>query len=368
MGKLVPSQLNSLLNSRLNLKPSLPICIVFVITVITIIIFIVSILITYIAYTTPTFYWISLDVTKNDVQGDAHLLNLNGNFVLIDTGHMVESDNLINNLKKRNVQHLQKIIITHAHIDHYGGLTTLLKNFSVKEVYFNFPTKAQCIKEPWGCNLSDLDKIQQALQTFRVKLLPLRAGDKFDYTTSASNGKYASKEEINSHIYRKLSLEIIYAFDGINTPAGDGTTDLNDTSAIILIRHGFLKFLFTGDINFKIGRWIADREKDGDKDKENKGELIGKVDVLKVPHHAATALPDINFFNRFVGRDVIITAPLKLWESNRCQQFKDIITILENDSNLNHKVNLYINGANGDIKVRSYAGYFYKIKVEKNIY
>ncbi|MBF0300824.1 MAG: MBL fold metallo-hydrolase [Oligoflexia bacterium] len=287
---------------------------------------------------TPSFRFVSIDVTKKGgMQGDAHLLlfsdtiNSKSNnkniikHILIDTGHFEDKDTLINFLKKREINHLDKVIITHAHVDHYGGLKYLLDQITVNEIYFNFPTEKQCMAEPWGCDVSELNIIKEKISELKIKYTPIKEGEIFKYGEN-------------------LNLEILYVHDGISTPVG--ATDINDMSAIILVRDGKLKFLFAGDLNSKFGEWITNN------DKKIEGSI---VDVMKVPHHGANSLPSKKFFDRFLGKDAIITAPKSLWENERCKEFKDIAL------KSNHKVNLYVNGIHGNIEVRSYFGYFYLI-------
>jgi metallo-beta-lactamase class B len=65
--------------------------------------------------------------------GCIYLLNL-GELVLIDTGAGWSVDNIIGNIKKLGLdpKNLTKIILTHCHIDHIGGVPEIKKRFGSK--------------------------------------------------------------------------------------------------------------------------------------------------------------------------------------------------------------------------------------------
>ena len=70
-------------------------------------------------------------------QGDAILFQTEEQNVLVDTSDVDERDKLREELRKAGVERLDKVILTHPHADHIGGMDLLLKEFSVKQVYDN---------------------------------------------------------------------------------------------------------------------------------------------------------------------------------------------------------------------------------------
>jgi len=72
------------------------------------------------------------DITDSR-DGCVYLLNL-GELVLIDTGAGWSVDKIINNIEKLGIdcKNISKILLTHCHIDHIGGVPEIKKRFGSK--------------------------------------------------------------------------------------------------------------------------------------------------------------------------------------------------------------------------------------------
>ena len=86
------------------------------------------------AYAPPEKMFVTM---LNVGQGDAFLIETSTQNILIDTGDVTARKKLIDELKKAGVTRIEKIILTHAHSDHIGGVQTVLKNFPVDEILDN---------------------------------------------------------------------------------------------------------------------------------------------------------------------------------------------------------------------------------------
>jgi competence protein ComEC len=258
--------------------------------------------------------WISINVCTDTQQGDAHLISKNGKLFLIDTGHFSASkSNFIPFLKEQKITKIDAVIISHAHNDHYGGVKSLFENnISIEKLYINFPTKEQMSKEWWGGKYQDLVDIKNIAKTNNTKVLPINQGDKFVFSD-------------NSYI------EVLYVYDGINTPVGE--TDINDMSAVMMIYDGTNRFLLTGDLNSKIGAYLA----------ENATNI--EADILKVPHHGAEGLAPNSFFDKVNPKAIIVTSPKYLWCSQRDERVRNL--------SRDRGYGTYVNGFHGHITVIS---------------
>ena len=77
-------------------------------------------------------------VTVLDIgQGDAILIQTGTQNVLVDTGDLDQRDKLRAALTQAGVQQIDKIILTHPHADHIGGMGMLLDAYAVGAVYDN---------------------------------------------------------------------------------------------------------------------------------------------------------------------------------------------------------------------------------------
>lgn len=78
----------------------------------------------------------SLTVKVLDIgQGDAILIRAAGQTVLVDTGDIEHRDKIVAYLKKEGISTIDKVIITHPHADHLGGMPGILENFKVGQIY-----------------------------------------------------------------------------------------------------------------------------------------------------------------------------------------------------------------------------------------
>jgi competence protein ComEC len=262
----------------------------------------------------PCLTWTSINVCSEYRQGDAHLISKHGKYFLMDGGHPeVTQSHFLPFLEKHKITHLDTVMINHPHSDHYGGIKALFEaGIKVDRLYMNMPTRQQMKAEWYGGDYEDLLEIRRLATQKGTPISPIRQGDRF--------------------VFDKESwIEVLYVYDGFDTPVGH--TDINDMSAITLIRDGKNRFLLTGDLNKALGAWLA------------KHGTNLKADVVKMPHHGTEDLAPDSFFEKVAPRDIIVTAPQKLWCSKRSKRIRDLAA--------KHHYGVYVNGFQGDITVTS---------------
>jgi competence protein ComEC len=259
--------------------------------------------------------WTMINVNYSLQQGDAHLIQTSkGKNILIDTGHLDPARKaLVSFLQSKGIKQVDTVFITHPHKDHYDGLLAILESgIPIKDVYFNMPDKRACDAEiPWGCDFEHILNYKKMLASNKVNILEAKAGMVLDLGFAST-------------------LKILYAFDGVNTPVGG--TDINDMSLIIKLKHGFNSALFTGDLNAKLGEYLAKEGKDL------------KADLLKLPHHGTEGAAPDAFFAVVFPKDVLVPSPALLWCSRRSARMKNWVE--------SRNIPTYVNGFLGNIAVR----------------
>ena len=256
--------------------------------------------------------WRVLDVSDQVSQADANLLQFgSGETMLIDAG---QTSKLITpQLQALGIRHIHKILISHPHKDHYNGIISLVESgISVGAVHLNMPPKHICDKElGWGCDMADLANVQAYLGQQNIALLSSNAGDIY-----------------LDHEFFKL--EAVYAHDGV-TPAV-GETDINDLSVILALSVGKTRALFTGDLNHKLGTFLA-----------AKGHENLKAQLLKVPHHGTESAAPDDFFAWVAPEAAFVPAPASLWLSDRSLRIRNWFS--------DKKIPTFVTGQSGTVTV-----------------
>lgn len=259
--------------------------------------------------------WTMINVNYAPQQGDAHLIQTDtGKNILIDTGHYWAAENvMIPYLQSKGVKALDQVFISHPHKDHYAGLLAIVKKgIKIKEVFFNLPDRAVCdVEIPWGCDYAEILNYHQTLKSSGVKVSEATAGMVLKIGSDAS-------------------LEVLYAYDGVNTPVGQ--TDINDMSLIMKLRNGTQTALFTGDLNNKIGEYLA-----------QEGKNL-KANILKLPHHGTEGAAPDSFFEAVSPQVAMVPSPALLWCSARSARMK---TWFEG-----RQIPTYVNGFAGHVIVK----------------
>lgn len=263
--------------------------------------------------------WIMLNVNPRDHQADAHLLQLpSGRTILIDVADAGDAPGvLLRELSRRQVRRVDLIVISHFHTDHYGRLVDLLDSgVRVKRVALNVPARSAADSErPWGCDWEDVQRVLGILRERGVPYFTPAAGETIYVEPLAGGGEVA--------------LEVLCAYDGENTPIG--RTDVNDTSIVVRLQHGNTRALFTGDLNFALGRHLV----------ASGADL--RADVLKAPHHGTESTVPDEFFEAVGAKAVLVPSPKNLWLSPRSKRVREFYR--------ERGVPAYVNGIHGHVTV-----------------
>lgn len=163
-------------------------------------------------------------------------------------------------LKSKGVKYLDKVLISHGHIDHFGDLITINEQIPVRSIYFPVGTDKK----------RDFRHTLEYLKKRGTKCYPVLTGDS---------------------ISDRVPFKIL-------APNQPGTGE-NKDSMVVYTKVAGRRFLFTGDL-----------EKAGEKQLLEQFPLL-KVDVLKVGHHGSKTSSDPSFIHSIESQESIISCGRK---------------------------------------------------------
>lgn len=195
------------------------------------------------------------------LQGDAHLILDNGHVALVDAGYGgIIGDGLTRYLEDLDITRIDKFIISHPHRDHYEGIRNIVAaGIGVDSVYYNHNVSMRdcCYKE------DDFLEVIAMLTAQGAVIHDVRHGQDIPLGRTSFNVLLAAKSN---------------TLDGRNI-------DLNDASIVMTWQVFNHRVLFAGDLNDASGEYL-----------NNNNSQDIKADILKVPHHGATGIAPIEFF------------------------------------------------------------------------
>ena len=215
-----------------------------------------------------------LKITMLNVgQGDSFLIQTSTQNILIDTSDMDERTKLVSELDKAGVTTFDKIILTHPHADHIGGIEKLLKDnkYTVKEVYDN--------------GIASTSKLYQnyvkEVKAAKIKHASLTAGETVDFGGG-------------------VKFEVLYPDKNLvkDVNGGKQKTDPNNESVVGRLVYKDFTMMFTGDAELKVESEIW----------QDNDEKKLKSRVLKAGHHGSRTSSSENFVRVVNPEYVLISA------------------------------------------------------------
>ena len=171
-------------------------------------------------------------------QADFIVVECDGVYMTIDGGNVEDSQLVYSYLKERSITQVQTVVVTHAHEDHCGGVSAILKAVTAETVY---------------CPVTEYDtkafrNVVSAAQAQGLELTIPVVGEMFTLGSA--------------------QVQVIGPVKSYDDP--------NDTSIVLRITFGERTFLFTGDAETTSEYDIMDAGFDV------------SADVLKVGHHGSS--------------------------------------------------------------------------------
>lgn len=197
-------------------------------------------------------------------QGDAILIKTPEQAVLIDTGDTPTKEKLVSYIKKEGITTLDKLIITHPHADHIGGVQAVFDNITVKQIYDSG-------------QVATSNMYKQYLLTVQKKKIPfalLEAGGQVDVGGGMTLKVFAPEKPLIT----------------------GSDSDINNNSIVLKLIYGNFSMLLTGD---------AEKESEAKMGKRFPNDL--KSTILKSGHHGSSSSSSPAFLKAVAPDAVIIS-------------------------------------------------------------
>ena len=273
-----------------------------------------------------------LTISMLDIgQGDAVLIQTGVKNILIDTGDDKyyedgkkgkENTQLLTELQKLKIDHIDTLVMTHAHADHIGKADKVIAQYGVKELVYNgIPSTSKYF-------INAL-KAAKANGTQQVKV---KAGDVLDF----GNG---------------VSFEIVSPSQSLideDTAAikAKKKVDVNNESVVGRLTFGNFAMLFTGDAEGAVEKDMV----------ASYGKKL-KCQVLKAGHHGSKTSSTAEFLKLVQPESVVMSLGVN-------NQYGHPHEALLNRLQKQGVKNIYRTDANGTITIVS-DGSSYSITTEK---
>lgn len=264
-------------------------------------------------------------------QGDAVLIQTGAKNILIDTGDDKyyedgkkgkENTQLLSELQKLKIDHIDTLVMTHAHADHIGKADKVIAQYGVKELVYNgIPSTSKYF-------INAL-KAAKANGTQQVKV---KAGDVLDFGNGVSfeivSPSQSLIDEDTSAIKAKKKV------------------DVNNESVVGRLTFGNFAMLFTGDAEGPVEKTMV----------ASYGKKL-KCQVLKAGHHGSKTSSTAEFLKLVQPESVVMSLGVN-------NQYGHPHEALLNRLQKQGIKNIYRTDANGTITIVS-DGSSYSITTEK---
>lgn len=173
-------------------------------------------------------------------QADCALVECDGKFMIVDGGNVDDGQLVVSYLEQMGVQTLDRVVCSHAHEDHVGGLPAVLSVFDAGKVY---------------APVTEYDS-----KVFRD----------FVKKAEARTGEIEVPQPGDQFTLGSATVSVLGPVQDYDDP--------NDTSIVLKVSYGDSDFLFTGDMETVAENDMLDHWGEG---------FDWEVEVLKVGHHGS---------------------------------------------------------------------------------
>lgn len=208
----------------------------------------------------------ALTVKVLDVgQGDSILIRTAEQVVLVDSGDSANSKKLLVMLAKEKIGKIDKVIITHPHADHLGGMPAVMDRYSIVHIY---------------------DSGQTTTSKLYRKYLTIIKNKKIQFSVV--------KEGQTIDIGGNTMLQVLAP----SQPYFTGTrSDINNNSIVLKLVSKDFSMLLTGDAEKNTEQRLV---------KQYGAKL--KSNILKVGHHGSSSASSTLFIKKVAPAEAVISS------------------------------------------------------------
>ena len=221
--------------------------------------------------------------------GDAILIRTKEQTILFDAANSTEHERFVKELEKFSVTKIDKLILTHPHVDHIGGAKLLinpsddqlakfpyLEKISVGEIYDN----GIAFTSPVYINY------MKSIEATGIHRQSLKAGDTLDFGGG-----------VNFKILFPTA-EYVAAMNSGKADNGDRIYKMNNSSLVGKLVYKNFSMMLTGDCEKESEATIVESYDAADL----------KCDVLKAGHHGSKSSSTVKFLRALDPKYVLISA------------------------------------------------------------
>lgn len=217
-----------------------------------------------------------LEIFYVDVEGGAATLIVTpaGESILVDTGwpgfEGRDAKRIEVAMKAANISQIDHLIITHYHVDHYGGVPELAKHVKIGKFYDHGPMDSLQDDKDFATRYA---AYQSAANNKTTTLVP---GSTIELKQAAGTPKISLQVLAAAGEVMPMRVKALPSKQCDDAKLQDPDPSDNARSIVFVLRYGSFDFLDSGDLTWNIEHKLICPT-----------NLVGEIDLFQIAHHGA---------------------------------------------------------------------------------